>query len=96
MVDVVQGRSMEVDAIVGNVGIVVALLSENGVETPLLRTIYLLLKALNDILSGNHVTHCSKGWAETLCVDIKYNTKLIIYQSIYISLNIKVLKELRC
>ena len=62
MVDVVQGRSMEVDAIVGNVGIVVALLSENGVETPLLRTIYLLLKALNDILSGNHVTHCSKGW----------------------------------
>ena len=61
MVDVVQGRSMEVDAIVDNVGIVVALVSENGVETPLLRTIYLLLKALNDILAGNHVTHCSKG-----------------------------------
>jgi 2-dehydropantoate 2-reductase len=44
MVDSLAGRNMEVEAIVGNV---VRLAKEHGVQTPMLRTIYVLATALN-------------------------------------------------
>ncbi|KAK0100013.1 hypothetical protein ONS95_013170 [Cadophora gregata] len=44
LVDALAGRNMEVEAIVGNV---VRLAQDHGVETPMLRTIYVLASALN-------------------------------------------------
>lgn len=46
LVDVVHRRSMEEDAIEGNI---IAVASEKGVDTPLLRTIYSLVTALNQV-----------------------------------------------
>jgi 2-dehydropantoate 2-reductase len=45
MADALAGRNMEVEAIVGNV---VRLAREHGVNTPMLRTIYMLATALNN------------------------------------------------
>jgi 2-dehydropantoate 2-reductase len=45
MADALAGRNMEVEAIVSNV---VRLSREHGVNTPMLRTIYMLATALNN------------------------------------------------
>lgn len=45
MADALAGKSMEVEAIIGNV---YRLAKEKGVETPLIRTLYILTRALNN------------------------------------------------
>lgn len=45
MADALASRNMEVDAVVGNV---VRLAQEKGVKTPILRTIYMLIRGLDD------------------------------------------------
>lgn len=45
MADAIAGRRMEVEAIVGNA---VRLAGERGVQVPLMRTIYMLARALDD------------------------------------------------
>ena len=45
MADALEGRNMEVEAIVGNV---LRLARQHGVKTPLIKTIYILTTALND------------------------------------------------